>query len=482
MSRLLHALLVVVSLLVAGAVRAESDSRWMKVLLDGRKVGHLATGREVVDGRVTTTERMVLVIDRTGVAMTLSTEETNVETLDGEPLAFRLVSRLSGLASEIEGTIDAGSVQVVQRSGKSEQRRVLPWPEGAVLSEGARRTSARHGLAPGTRYEVLSWEPFSLAAFNSVVTVVGPERVEIDGVRRELVRVDQLVDLDGTPFRGSEWVDASLEVQRATLPMMGMLFELVACSEACATAPNQPLDVLTDTMVDAPRALSADERAAGLAYVLKITTPDPVALPTTAEQRAVREGDAWLVRVLPGRPGDDGDAPTEADLAATRSLNFDDPAVGALARRAAGEQPPASRDALMQRLEAFVRRHIETKSMRVGYASASETAASREGDCTEHAVLLAALGRSLGVPTRVVNGLVYSPEFGGRRNVFVPHAWVQAHDGRRWRSYDAAQPGFGAGHIALGVGDGEAIGFYAGVAALGNLRIRGIEALEHDSP
>lgn len=482
MSRLIHGLLILLALLASGAARAESDTRWMKVLLDGRKVGHLVTQRQAADGRVTTVERMELVIDRTGVAIALSTEETNVETAGGEPLSFRVVSRMSGLASEIEGTIADGSAHVVLRSGKSEQRRSLPWPAGAVLAEGARLASARQGLAPGTRYEILSWEPFNLAAFASTVTVVGPERVEVDGARRDLVRVDQVVDLDGTPFRGSEWVDDSLEVQRATLPLMGMLFELVACSEACANAANQPLDVLADTMVDAPRALSPAERAAGLAYVLRIDTKDPLTLPSSAEQSVVREGDSWLVRVRPGEPTDAGDPPSAADLAATRSLNFDDPAVAALARTAAGPRPPASRDALMLQLEDFVRRHIETKSMRVGYASASETTASREGDCTEHAVLLAALGRSLGVPTRVVNGLVYSPEFGGRRNVFVPHAWVQAHDGRRWRSYDAAQRGFGAGHIALGIGDGEAIGFYAGVAALGNLRIRGIEALQQGRP
>jgi hypothetical protein len=481
MSRLVHGLLITLALLVAGVARAEDDTRWMKVLLDGRKVGHLATERRVDGDRVTTVERMFLVVERTGVSMSMSTEETNVETVDGRPLSFGVRSRLSGLESELEGVVVDGHADVVQRSGASEQRRRVPWPAGAVLAEGARLESERRGLAAGTRYDLLVWEPFSLAAFATSIAVVGPERIDVDGSRRELVRVDQRVDIQGTLLRGTEWVDSGMVVQRATLPMMGMLFEMVACSEACATAPNQPLDVLTDTMVDAPRALSAAERAAGLSYVLKITTPDPVDLPATAEQTAVREGDLWLVRVRPGEPGDTDDPPTDADLLATRSLNFDDPAVAALARTAAGDVAPKARGELMRRLEAFVRRHIEVKSMRVGYGSAGETAASREGDCTEHAVLLAALGRALGVPTRVVNGLVYTPEFGGRRNVFVPHAWVQAHDGRRWRSYDAAQPGFDGGHLALGVGDGEAIGFYSGVALLGNLRIRSVEALQAET-
>ncbi|MFN9738187.1 MAG: transglutaminase domain-containing protein [Pseudomonadota bacterium] len=129
-----------------------------------------------------------------------------------------------------------------------------------------------------------------------------------------------------------------------------------------------------------------------------------------------------------------------------------------------------------------MRGYIDNKSMRVGYASAAETVASREGDCTEHAVLLAALARALGVPARVVNGLAYAPAFAGRENVFVPHAWIKAWDGRRWGSYDAALPGFDAGHIALSVGDGDAAGFYAGVAVLGNLEVLSAEALPAPAP
>jgi hypothetical protein len=125
----------------------------------------------------------------------------------------------------------------------------------------------------------------------------------------------------------------------------------------------------------------------------------------------------------------------------------------------------------MKRLETRVRAHITDKSMRIGYASALETLRAREGDCTEHAVLLAALGRARGIPTRVVNGLAYASAFAGRQQVFVPHAWVQAWIGDRWASFDAALPGFDAGHIAFSAGDGDPAGFFAGVSLLGNVRI-----------
>jgi len=131
----------------------------------------------------------------------------------------------------------------------------------------------------------------------------------------------------------------------------------------------------------------------------------------------------------------------------------------------------------MQKLEDFVRSYIRTKDLSVGYASALEVARRPEGDCTEHAVLLAALGRARGIATRVVDGVVYVDSYAGHEHVFVPHAWAQAFVDGRWRSYDAALHGFDAGHVALSFGDGDPWRFFAGFNALGRIRVDAVEAL-----
>ena len=51
--------------------------------------------------------------------------------------------------------------------------------------------------------------------------------------------------------------------------------------------------------------------------------------------------------------------------------------------------------------------HEEEVARLLPDATAAEVARSREGDCTEHAVLLAALARARGIPARVAMGLVY---------------------------------------------------------------------------
>ena len=91
-----------------------------------------------------------------------------------------------------------------------------------------------------------------------------------------------------------------------------------------------------------------------------------------------------------------------------------------------------------------------------GHFSALETMSRRSGDCTEAAVLLAALGRAAGIPTRVANGLVYSREsYHGISNAWMPHSWTLAWVDGHWRSFDLALDKFDSTHIALTIGDGD---------------------------
>jgi transglutaminase-like putative cysteine protease len=93
-------------------------------------------------------------------------------------------------------------------------------------------------------------------------------------------------------------------------------------------------------------------------------------------------------------------------------------------------------------LAEFVGRYITTKNLSRGYDVASVIARRREGDCTEHAVMLAALARSFGVAARVVHGIVLVDE--GKRVHAFGHAWVEFRDAAAsaatWQPADAALP------------------------------------------
>jgi transglutaminase-like putative cysteine protease len=67
--------------------------------------------------------------------------------------------------------------------------------------------------------------------------------------------------------------------------------------------------------------------------------------------------------------------------------------------------------------------------------SAREVAKARRGDCNEHAVLLTALARAVGIPAKVVAGTVYG-DLGGGEEGFYYHAWSELWLGS-WVSADA---------------------------------------------
>ena len=157
-------------------------------------------------------------------------------------------------------------------------------------------------------------------------------------------------------------------------------------------------------------------------------------------------------------------------------LQSNDEQIIKLARQAIGNTKDAAEAA--RKIEAFVAGYIGNLNLSVGYASAVEVANSRQGDCTEFAVLTAALCRAVGIPAQVVAGIAYVDDFAGLRG-FGGHAWTQAYIGDKWIGLDAAfkgsgRGGYDAGHIALATGNGEPIDFFNLATTLGRFKIENV--------
>lgn len=471
MGRIVSALL----LLFASVAAPAADEQWYSVHLDGRKIGHMHSERALeADGRVRHAQRMALRLERSGTALEISTDERSWESAAGEPLAFETRINTAGSEVTMRGEVRNGELHVRTTQQGRTQQQTLRWPDGAMLTEGQHLAAERAGYAPGARHSVLAFDPGSLQAMRIDTRVDPVEQVEIHGRREALLPLQQTLHMGDVQTPTRSWVTADTHaLRRMRMPAIGLELEVLACDRACALAPVQPVDVLSSTIVASPQALTPRQLGQPLRYRLRLAKGDGSALdqPPGQEIEVLDAGREFELIVDPR--GDRAPRPQPGDLAPNRWLQSDSDEVIALATQAArGARGDAAR---VEQLERFVRGYIRIKSLNVGYASAREIIAGREGDCTEHAVLLAAMIRALGIPARVATGLAYAPSFEGRRDVFVPHAWVQAWVDDEWRGFDAALARHDAGHIAFTVGDGDPFRFYGGIELLGGVEVLAVE-------
>jgi hypothetical protein len=92
-----------------------------------------------------------------------------------------------------------------------------------------------------------------------------------------------------------------------------------------------------------------------------------------------------------------------------------------------------------QQIERFVDEFIVKKSLAYGATPASTVATTREGDCTEHAMLFTAIARKAGHAARFVSGLVLvKPSADSNELRAYGHAWAEVFEQKRWRRYDPA--------------------------------------------
>jgi hypothetical protein len=463
----------------AAAVAAPADDSWMTVLLDGRKIGNMHMTRRVERDHVITSQALSVELARAGIKVGLTSSETDTETRDGKPVAFESRSSISGIESVIRGTIHGDTCDIVTEVGGNRQSRTIPWPKGALLAEGLRIAESKTSLQPGEKFTEFAFQAESVDAVEVTTTVGERESVDLPIGARKLVRIEQLIKLPGAPTSSVAWINDDQDIEKMTMPIMGYEMTMLACTKACAQGPNQSADILAHALAPAPAALTADDLHRGVIISMSSTQPNvDLSFASTDEQRVKKTPagiDLTIAPIALGSTAVSETPPQPADSKPNDWLQSDAPEVRTLAKKGIGD----AKDPLaeMQNLETFVRGFIRNKNLSVGYASALEVAKNPEGDCTEHAVLLAALGRSVGIPTRVVDGLAYTDHYAGLDHVFVPHAWAQAWVNGRWQSFDAALMGFDAGHIALSVGDGDPWRFFAGLDTLGRMKVDAVRPL-----
>ena len=445
------------ALLLAGfpVFAGEATVSWQSVTLAGNKIGHRQIVREVNAGVVRTTERLQLTLQQPGDEPRQSeTVLVYTESLQGEALQIEKSVRSSSANHTMTARVDGGTLHVERADGRHREKMQFALPSNFLLREGVRR--ALLSLSGDTReLEYTSWN-FSAHRLDSFVLRASREPVG----RPYAWRIWRENTRSGQSEPTELLADHQFFVQEERAVSGGEKLVLTTCDKACALENFDPVTHVYRQLVRSPVRISESALRGRVRYLLQ--GEFAVRPPETGEQHIERVDAGWRVEVCDdcGQEDAPGSEVLAKALAASYWIAADSPAIRArvvaLLGEGAAARNAADVHARMKTLTRFVNQHMREQPDYSGYATALEAFESRQGDCTEHALLLASMARAAGIPARIAAGMAYSNErFMGRKFVFAPHAWVQIWDGERWRSYDSGLGEFSAGYITLGISDGE---------------------------
>lgn len=159
-------------------------------------------------------------------------------------------------------------------------------------------------------------------------------------------------------------------------------------------------------------------------------------------------------------------------LEATFVIDFDQPEFAPLKAEMADLGAKPTRAQIVE----FVNRTVDEHTPR-GWDLASTVAKRRQGDCSEHAVLTAALARMYGIPARVTVGIALVSD--GKDFAAYGHAWTEMQEGGTWVVADAAMLEMAASvrYIPMGLMEDEGMGYVMSLAGLSNQWIQKVRVL-----
>ncbi len=427
---------------------------WSVVELNGVPAGWSLYREEPLDGGdLSVVQELHIELMRGSDRVVMNLRSTGVESADGAPRTVELVKEMGGPVSTERWTF-AGDGIAVEVDGIAADGRA-PWRSGCLGPAAARRAIAA-ALATGAgAVDYCGVDPtVGPAAFDATYTFGAETTAPTTG--------------GSVPGRVASWtlsitpglvyetvVDSRGVPLLSRSEALGMEMVMRATDAGVVDRPLGDVEAMGSTLIRPSRRIARPREATSLVARLRLTEGDLPELPTTPSQRWSRKGETILLKtsVAPAAVrGEVGGALGRSSLI--------DPTDLALIELAASLAPATAPAKVAEQLRVGVFEHISNKGLGSGLVSASEAARSQSGDCTEHAVLLAALLRARGIPARVASGLVYVDDFIGQQGVFGYHMWTQAlvdlGDGPVWLDVDAALDGerrFDATHLALAVSD-----------------------------
>ncbi|MBX9579139.1 MAG: transglutaminase-like domain-containing protein [Gemmataceae bacterium] len=446
---------------------------WFAAAVAGKPIGYLRWyGREVEkNGRTVRigAKEQRFTVARFGERVSQFGEESTVELADGQVVVTSMrqgIGRNQALA--LSGVVDGKTLRVTGEGMAKEASSEVPWPAGVVGAAREPLLFKDQDLKPGESFNYLTYVGQANRVVNVAVTYEGEQALALwpntppRTLRKYVARMDPI-----GPIRlpaATTWVDAETAepyLVEFDFPGLGGRVTFLRTTEAAATAPvADPPDLFNVQSIRLDREIPGIHDRGAVVY--KVSAPrddDPTTIfPADARQRVKKSDPLAKTFELhvsamrgPAAAGEGDPAPGPEFLGSNFFINADDPGVKRHAAAAvAGLPAGASAWEKAKAVERWVKGNMRAVEFSQAMATADNVAKTLSGDCSEYAMLAAAMCRAVGVPSRTALGLVYAPGPGGKP-FLAYHMWFEAYCGGRWVPLDATlgKGGVGPGHLKV---------------------------------
>jgi len=447
-----HLLLLLVSFASVSSIHIERgfaeesstphvDEKWQTIWNQGQRIGyaHSTEQRKTVDGQVIVlTDTLIsMTLTRFGQTLTIRQKLHQEELADGTLLnVTSVLENPPNSRSSLSGIVDGDGIRLRSLVAGNETVKELTGMRGVRSSAYPERFVEDGNLKLGKPVLIEVFEPQMGMKTSTRIEYMkeiesGPDR----GLRE--VKFEQSLpgaaNIKTIVYCRKDW-----STQKVVSPLMKMEMREATANEALKPIGEQEIDFALDTMLKV-EGLENTDSAKSIKYRIAVEGAAPAEIFAESNYQTIRklsENEAELTITLQELPDDLLDLKEhltvdEEYLQSSQFLEADAAIIRELAERGSEDGHPVK---IAVALKKFVQGYVSDKNFSTAMATATEVAHSKAGDCTEHAVLLAALLRTKKVPSRVAIGFVYSPQ----HKAFVGHMWTEAWLTDRWFPLDAA--------------------------------------------
>ena len=384
--------------------------------------------------------------------------------------SFSLLQEITGHRQQVEGRVEGNRLIYRIKSRGFDKEKSIEFPPGTLPSSTFLLNLLADGLKVGQKGTLsLFLEPFQMLV-DLEYEVLRKDNLEYEGKSVETFAIKQKIEGIETTL----WVAGDGSVIKETTNQGFASFKE---SAEVAQKLDEPLTVssmITMSLVKPDQPIDRSERVREIIFYLQpLRSPDLV--PQDQRQKILKAEQlpnglyraTLQVKTEPKRiaslsrwPGESTQDPKYLEDSAQVQARH--PMIRALARDLTGDKRNVWQVA--KDINRWVHQNLAKEL--VDTVTALDALHERRGECQSHTYLFTALARAVGIPTRIVNGLVYSQEYSG----FLYHAWPEVYVGE-WRALD---PTFGqdvvdATHIKLTEGTEE--GSFRLMEFVGKLKI-----------